>query len=202
MDYKIYIKEQADQLSVVGLKHCYEKQKSTPVKVIWLFLVIIGVIIAVVLIYDRISNFLSFPVTTTYEIAPQTSIDFPSITICTTNRISKKKVKKYGILKIKKFKSIHFTLVSVRLFSGLEEYFKKFLPPFYLNDDDPEIPPLNVTYTRELRDELSPDIYPLVSFKVVFYQAEGYMHSLSVCGWGIIVLKTFSVTFIQTLVDA
>lgn len=94
--FNIFIKENADDLSVIGLKHCYDKQRPVYMRLMWVILIIVGVASAIDLIYDRAHEYFSYPVRTNLEMIAANSLDYPKITICNVNQIKKSAASEQG----------------------------------------------------------------------------------------------------------
>ena len=91
-----YLKNSADDSSVVGLKHCYDTNRTRLMRGVWIFLVVFGAVLAIGLSCERIYNFFSFPVRTKIDVISEKKLAFPKITICNNVLISKSAAEKEG----------------------------------------------------------------------------------------------------------
>ena len=83
-------------ISVIGLKNCFDKSRSKLRRVLWALLIILGIGVALYQISDRITYYFSYPTSTDINMINADELDFPQVTICNENAARMSIARKYS----------------------------------------------------------------------------------------------------------
>ncbi|ESN94069.1 hypothetical protein HELRODRAFT_180236 [Helobdella robusta] len=77
-----------DEISIIGMKHCADSNRSLINRVMWSIFIIFGFLLAVYQVKDRVMYYLKYPTSIDYDIVTS-HITLPQVTVCNNNFIKK-----------------------------------------------------------------------------------------------------------------
>ena len=91
-----YLIQFCGEVSVVGLRYVASPSSSVYRRSVWILLILVGVAVTTYQIQDRIRYYLSNPVNVVIRKEFVDEMTFPTVTICSENRISLSKISSMG----------------------------------------------------------------------------------------------------------
>lgn len=91
------IEDFSEIVSIVGLRYAFVRDSSKAKRLLWLTLVLFGAGFMIYQINDRVVTYLTWPTTVDLRIKYNTTLRFPSVTVCNENRMRHGAADKLGI---------------------------------------------------------------------------------------------------------